>query len=319
MKKLRKFHLLVVVSISLIILLFPGLTKAEIATTTDWIGLFPASKATNTACPTECPNPPYTGFCDCKNATVPTSTLPDGHTWVYTSSCRQDPDPIPQLARDGIGSNPAPCNFVVNPSPAPGPNYEYRMYANNQETADALLSSIAVTAVTAPSPTPIPIKITGRVYNIDGDFTVNSDITVTTLTGLTGIIFVKGNLAINHDLTYNYSDGGLVFVVKGNITIAPTVALINAVLISSGHIYTAATAGSTCSHLSLVLNSPQLVVNGSLVSLSQDPSSNIEFCRSLPGAANNTTPAEVVNQQPKYLVILRNLYADTLQKWSEIQ
>lgn len=143
-----------------------------------------------------------------------------------------------------------------------------------------------------------------RIYNITGDLTVNSNITVNT----NGIIFVDGNLSINTDLTHNNEGAGLVFVVKGDVAIAPSVTRVDVVIISSGTIYT---AGANC-----VINSvaaTALVINGSLVSLdSQKP---IRFCRTM---LNNEQPAEKINQQPKYLVILRDLYSDTLQKWSEI-
>lgn len=287
-----------------LVIIYPKAVQAEIATTTDWIGLFatgPGGTTTSGTTCAACPAPTYTS-CDCKQGTV------NGNIWAYTSSCTQTPGSTPKL--DSTGS-PGPCNFIVNPIPSPG-TYEYRMYANDKEDSDSLLSAVTFTSLAVPSPSPLPVPITGKVYNIEGDFTVNSNIPVTTITG---IVFVKGNLTINTDISNTSGTSGLVFVVKGNIIINPAVIRIDAVLISSSHIYT---AGSGCSHLNPVTAS-QLVVNGSLISLNQDPGTNIEFCRSLAGTANSTTPAEVVNQQPKYPVILRNLYSDTLQKWTEIQ
>lgn len=132
-----------------------------------------------------------------------------------------------------------------------------------------------------------------------------------------GLVFVEGNFSIQSDIGYT---GGLVFVVKGNVLIDKSVTVINAVIISSGTLYTATDTSNilnpnTCSHNSPVAAS-QLTVNGSLIALNS--SNKIEFCRTL-GAANNTTPAELIQHQPKYLVILRNLFSDTFQKWSEIQ
>lgn len=125
------------------------------------------------------------------------------------------------------------------------------------------------------------------------------------------VIFVENDLTINNNITG--TTGGLVIVVAGDVNIATTVTRIDAVIISSGVIRT---AGATCNHSSPVVAS-QLTINGSLISLNENK--NIEFCRKIAGAGNNTLSAEVIIQQPKYLVILRNLFSDTLQKWSEIQ
>lgn len=119
------------------------------------------------------------------------------------------------------------------------------------------------------------------------------------------VIFVDGDLTFNS----NFGDvnSGIVFVVKGYVSITQNVTQIYSVIISSDKIYT---AGYPCTTNSTTANT--LTIYGSLISLSPG---KIVFCRSL---ADNTMAAEKIIQQPKYLVILRNLYADTLQKWSEI-
>lgn len=127
----------------------------------------------------------------------------------------------------------------------------------------------------------------------------------------TAVVFVDGDLYFSSPMTqFTYGNGnsGIVFVVGGNVYIDPSVKRIDAVIISTGRIYT---AGAGCS-TSTVSVQDALTINGSLISL--DPGLII-FCRTL---ADNSQPAEKIIQQPKYLVILRNLYADTLQKWSEI-
>lgn len=153
-----------------------------------------------------------------------------------------------------------------------------------------------------------------RVYHIkktssssvDGDLTIEGPITPVGSGGKTGVVFVEGNLNINTNITYRE---GLVFIVKGNVNIDPTVATINAIIIADGTIYT---AGANCLNSSVSTTSA-LTINGSLVSLTE--SSPAKFCRTL---ADNTDPAEVINHQVKYLVILRNLMSDTFQRWSEI-
>lgn len=161
--------------------------------------------------------------------------------------------------------------------------------------------------------TPINLSIanTNKVHHITGNLTINPNVNISV--NSTGVIFVDGDLTINTNLTHS-GNVGLVFVVKGNIIVAPSVIRIDAVLISSGIIRT---AGATCS--TSAVTASQLVINGSLISIyrdSQQPGQPlIKFCRKL---ADNAQAAEQINQQPKYLVILKDIVADTLQTWSEI-
>lgn len=143
------------------------------------------------------------------------------------------------------------------------------------------------------------------LYTGAGDLSVPASI----LGSGTAVIFVPNNLTISSNITYGSGSTGLVFVVSGNINIASTVTRIDAVLISGGTIYT---AGANCSTSSVGPVSA-LTINGSVVSLSS--SSPPKFCRYL---SPNTSPAEIINHQPKYLVILRNLFAGQLQIWKEL-
>lgn len=154
------------------------------------------------------------------------------------------------------------------------------------------------------------IPLTGRndhLYNVNGNLTISGNIPG----GQTGVVFVDQDLTINphsHRLT-TPDNAGLVFVVGGNVIIDPEVTQIDAVIIAQGAIYT---AGLNCGP-SRVITSP-LTINGSLIALSEQ--NLIKFCRKLP---INTPPAEIINQQPKYLILLRNLFSVTTQKWSEVQ
>ncbi len=127
----------------------------------------------------------------------------------------------------------------------------------------------------------------------------------------TGLIFVDKNLSITKDIKGNNSKSGIVFIVGGDVIIDQSVTQIDGVIISSGKIYT---AGTGCSN-TLPVTTSALTINGSLISLNQSDSVPIKFCRTL---SNNNNPAEIINAQPKYLVILRDLMSDTYQKWSEI-
>lgn len=144
---------------------------------------------------------------------------------------------------------------------------------------------------------------------------INGDVTLTGGasygTPVSGVVFIEGNLSFTGDYTYDSTTTGTVFVVKNNVNIGPLVQRIDAVIISFKTIYT---AGAGCSLATNPDINNQLVINGSLISL--DETKPIKFCRKL---LDNTLPAEKINHQVKYLVILRDLLSDTYQKWSEIQ
>lgn len=150
----------------------------------------------------------------------------------------------------------------------------------------------------------------GHLFYIKG----NLDITGRIEGSYTSVVFVEGNLNIGpisgNKLIYGDSNSGLVFVVGGNVNIHKDVTRIDAVIISAGTICTAYD-GSACPDANLTVS--QLTINGSLISL--NPAAPIQFKRSI---LDNSQPAEIINHQVKYLVILRNLIFDTYQKWSEI-
>lgn len=127
-----------------------------------------------------------------------------------------------------------------------------------------------------------------------------------------GVVFVDGNLNFNQNYTYGTGSTGTVFVVKGDINIAAGVTNVDGILVSSGTIYT---AGAGCVTSDASRSTPRLTVNGSLIAL--DATHQIRFCRNL-GTNNQNQAAEVINHQVKYAVILKDLFSETLQKWSEI-
>lgn len=150
-----------------------------------------------------------------------------------------------------------------------------------------------------------------HLYHIAGNLVISGNIPGNTSGNRSGVIFIDGNLTISTNIGNGSvsNDAGIVFVTSGDVVIDPVVTRIDGVIISSGTIFT---AGEGCATNAVGGSSP-LVINGSLISLnSLKP---IKFCRKLD---NNTQPAEKINHQSKYVVILRNIFSDTLQKWSEI-
>lgn len=153
---------------------------------------------------------------------------------------------------------------------------------------------------------------TDHIYYMKGNLNIRNNISG----NQSGVIFVEKDLTIGpipgNKLIYGTASSGLVFVVRGNVNILKDITQIDGVIISEGIICTAY-EGTACLNGTTI--TPQLVINGSLVSLNPTAATPIQFRRNL---ADNTQPAELINHQVKYLVILRDLLSDTLQKWSEI-
>lgn len=171
-----------------------------------------------------------------------------------------------------------------------------------------------------PKNSSLPASFAGDgIYNLAGDLTVASTSPMPAGNG-TEVIFIgsaatPAKLNINQNISYHTIDGlgGLVFVVSGDVLINKDVTQIDGVIIAQGKIYTAVTSGQSSCQTSNVQTNAALTINGSLISLNSD--NPAVFCRKL---LNNNNPAEIINAQVKYLVLLRDLMSDTLQRWSEI-
>lgn len=145
-----------------------------------------------------------------------------------------------------------------------------------------------------------------NLYHSAGSLSINS----TTTGSGTQIFFIDGDLNINTNVSYHRADasGGLVFVVSGNVNVDPGVTEIDAVVITGGRFCSAVSADGSCSK---VYRATQLNIYGSLVNLSKPP----QLVRSL---TDNSTPAEVINFQPKYFILLKNLFTETVKISAEI-
>lgn len=189
------------------------------------------------------------------------------------------------------------------------------VYYNNQKQ----IAGVFKHEVTAQQPyrtqADIPFNDAGdAVYHVNGNLNISGNNSGTH----TGIVFVEGNLDISGNYCYGAANClsatppaaniGTVFIVQGNVNIDPSVTRIDAIIIASGTIYT---AGASCAKSSVITN--PLTIYGSLISVVQ--STHPHFCRTL---AINNQPAEKINHQVKYLVILRQILSDTFQRWSEI-
>lgn len=149
----------------------------------------------------------------------------------------------------------------------------------------------------------------------DGDLTLQGNTLANETSGNVLVYFVKGNLNIQADITQARLNqaGGVVFVVKGKVNIDSNVTQINAVIIAGDQIC------SACDTSGIAINNPvfpfdsQLVIDGSLISLTE--SAPIRFVRQV---NNNTQPAELINAQAKYLVILKDVFGERVKIYQEI-
>lgn len=154
---------------------------------------------------------------------------------------------------------------------------------------------------------------TDHLYHIDGSLNLTGSVTGPK----TGVVFIETDLNIRGNFTYGTELTGTVFVVEGNVNIDSSVNQINAVVISEGVICTAYDfTASLCppGFTTPLPQSQQLVVNGSFISL--DSTKQIRLRRSL--INNRLLAAEIINLQPKYLVILKELLSYTYERWAEI-
>lgn len=245
------------------------------------------------------PNPPKTHGADCFNDSsyqttdlIQTPTLSGFSTKSSSGACVIDPQKSPFIPYKLPTYDDLTSAYYNQKKSIPNILVKHDPLSNDRTDGDIGLTSSS-----------------DHLYYVNGNLNINSNIPGSQ----TGVIFVEGNLTINPSSKKlkTGNSTGLVFIVKGNVYIDPSVTEIDAIIISSGNIYT---AGTTTCETSTVPVTQALTVNGSLITIGE--TSKVVFCRKIDSAI--AEPAEIINHQPKYFVILRNIYSDTLQRWSEI-
>lgn len=171
----------------------------------------------------------------------------------------------------------------------------------------------------------------GSLYHIVGNLNILkknnnvSDITNDIVGDKVGVIFVDGDLLFapqGNKLEYNHDQGGLVFIVKGTIFINKDVTQVDAFLIAHGGFCSTSTGVLTSNPSTISCNPPstsslQLVINGSVIFLKTGTEARPKFHRET-RSQQNVPPAEVINYQPKFLVILKDIFSRDQSIWSEI-
>jgi hypothetical protein len=140
---------------------------------------------------------------------------------------------------------------------------------------------------------------------------VTTDLVIDTAGGYNhgvAIVLVEGNLTIEKDVTVsdNPQPSALMFIVKGNITIDPSVNRLDGVYFAEKDFHTGTTGAG---------NDGRLVGNGMWF---VSPNGTFYLDRNLGGLNNAVTPAEVVHFEPKYLLLLMNLLGEPKYSWQEI-
>lgn len=157
-----------------------------------------------------------------------------------------------------------------------------------------------------------------ELNNVAGDLNITQAINIPA--NKTTVIFVDGNLNFlptnpaNSYIVQDKLSSALTFVVGGNVGIGTTVTQIDATIVTSGKFCTAASDDGTCPLVKVTTN--PLTINGSVISLSSDTDNKPKFMREL---VDNTSPAEIINFQPKFLILLKDIFAKDLTIWGEIQ
>lgn len=174
--------------------------------------------------------------------------------------------------------------------------------------------------------TTLPPIVDKTLYYSTQDFSVTSDITSTNNAPAVGVIFVRGDLNILTDIKYGEDEtgqdipnSGLIFIVSGQVKIDPAVKQINGIIISQDTIcsnYNFPSGPCTSNKNTLLGPDNQLLVKGNLVAL--DASNPPKLVRDLTGTTlSNSISAELIQVQPKYFVLLREILSQKLSYTTE--
>lgn len=171
------------------------------------------------------------------------------------------------------------------------------------------------------------VKLNGNadesnLFNYTQDFLIDDDFQ--NGSKQPGIFFIDKNLIITNNITFTSPNiPTLAFIVGGDVYIDTDVTQIDAVIISSGKVYTASNtsaANKTCLKSSVATKSDgttisQLVINGSLISIGPPNTVSLFLCRNL---QFNDEPTEVIQSLPKYYVNLKDAFSLTLEVRQEL-
>lgn len=203
---------------------------------------------------------------------------------------------------------------------AQGDNYDYDYFWNKFHTT-VVYSGAAFSNTTITTP--------GNGENKEGYdiYYKNSSLSVTgiNLSLISGpqkvVVFVEGDLIINGKVLVEDGVDFIMFIVRGNISVAPGVG--DVAHVSAGTADSADLEGIYLSNQKFITNangallSNQLYVRGLVLSFYSGPdASGITFQRDL-AAANGSYPAEIFEYAPDQLLLFPSLYSEKSITWRE--
>lgn len=190
------------------------------------------------------------------------------------------------------------------------------LYFTKASSTNSSFNKVTLTC-TSCNETNIPLDSTAgkdALYLVPTNLTINVGGSIAGINTQTGVIFVDGKLTINTNIISTANNKGLVFVTIDDVLIDKNVTAVDAVIISEGQICTASDENTCPDTLSDAGSTQQLLIKGGLVSI--NPAKPIKFRRNL--VNNDINAAEKIIAQPKYLAILRDIFASPWQKWTEL-
>ncbi len=200
-----------------------------------------------------------------------------------------------QLSKSGGISNFRSQNWSVS---------DDDKFSTNPATFSQLMSMYESEAVALPAPSALP----GGIYTTTGNLSYTGNYS---FNGPVVIIVRSGNLYIENDLTIAGNQNGVIFMVEGDINIRDTVT-------RADGIYIAQNTFRSAYNLPSIQFTDQLQINGAVYSYGGfaldriiDPGT---------GAPGNVAddPGELINYQPKYLIIYGDLLSVSNTSWNEI-
>ena len=200
-----------------------------------------------------------------------------------------------QLSKTGGISSFRSQNWSVSDDPK---------FSTNPATFSGLMSMYESKAVALPAPG----ALSGGIYATTGNLTYTGNYT---FNGPVVIIVKSGNLYVENDLNINGNQNGVIFMVDGDINVRDTVSEIDGILIAKNTFRSAY-------NLPSIQFTSQLVVNGAVYSFGGfaldriiDPGT---------GATEDVAdePGELINYDPKYLIIYGGLLSVSNTSWSEV-
>lgn len=146
------------------------------------------------------------------------------------------------------------------------------------------------------------------VYYVNGNLTYTGNYS---FNGPVAIIVRGGNLYVENNLQISGNQSGVVFMVDGDINIRDTVT-------EADGIYIARNTFRSAYNLSVPTFTDQLVIDGAVYSYSGFSLDRIIDPGSGSGNAVADEPGELINYEPKYLIIFDDLLAVSGTTWSEV-